>query len=149
MRIVFKIASFALFSTTRLLLHIKIRYGHHQRRTCDTSSLRSPKTTPCLLEVFNSTYGHTQGYVHVHHWYSTIGMVHVYHWYMCGTSSGGTRVRTTGRTHAPWYVRTYTCTNRSLKNPTRQLKNDLKYKHVWHTMVHVRGQTHVCTYYQW
>jgi hypothetical protein len=48
MRIVFKIASFALFSTSPLLLHIKIRYGH-QRRTCDTSSLRSPKTTPCLL----------------------------------------------------------------------------------------------------
>ena len=47
MRIVFKIASFALFSTSPLLLHIKIRYGH-QRRTCDTSSLRSPKTTPCL-----------------------------------------------------------------------------------------------------
>ncbi len=35
----------------RTLLHIKIRYGH-QRRTCDSSSLRSPKTTPCSVIPF-------------------------------------------------------------------------------------------------
>jgi hypothetical protein len=50
MRIVFKIASFAHFSTSPLLLHIKIRYGH-QRRTYYTSSFTKPKNNTLLILI--------------------------------------------------------------------------------------------------
>ena len=53
MRIVFKIASFAHFSTSPLLLHIKIRYGH-QRRTYYTSSFTKPKNNTLLMPWLES-----------------------------------------------------------------------------------------------
>ena len=57
MRIVFKIASFAHFSTSPLLLHIKIRYGH-QRRTYYTSSFTKPKNNTLLIDIVGSWMDH-------------------------------------------------------------------------------------------